>query len=121
LTDKAVAAIASDVANAFNEANKADKVSYEAYMANEAGKAVAANEAHKANEVNKTNEADKASKSCKARVTNKAEANKAIEFAKLPLVLTFSLAKYTTIFTEVKGCFGVYYNQLGGLKRGCLR
>jgi hypothetical protein len=38
----------------------------------------------------------------------------------LPLLLPFSLTKYTSIFAEVKGCFGINNNQLGHLKRDCL-
>ncbi len=39
----------------------------------------------------------------------------------MPMLLPFSLTKYTVIFAEVKRCFGINYNQLGGLKRGrCL-
>jgi hypothetical protein len=52
--------------------------------------------------------------------TNKAEANKVVVFVQLPLLLPFFLTKYTTIFAEVKGCFGINFNQLGGLKRVCL-
>jgi hypothetical protein len=52
-------------------------------------------------------------------VTNKAEANKAIVFVELPLLLPFSLTKYTAIIAEVKGCFGINYIQHGVLKRGC--
>jgi hypothetical protein len=80
----------------------------------------------KADEVDKTNEVDEAcmdieaNESSEARVTNKAEANKAGVSVKMPLLLPFSLTKYTAIFVEVKGCFGINYNQLGGLKRGCL-
>jgi hypothetical protein len=112
--------------DAVDEANKADKASYEVDKANHACKAIVAYEAHeanetvKANEVDKTNEADKASKYCEARVTNRAEANKAIVFVKSPLLLPFSLTKYTAIFAEVTGSFGIHYNEFGGLKRGCL-
>jgi hypothetical protein len=54
-------------------------------------------------------------------VTNEAEANKVVVFVELALLLPLSLTKYTTIFAEAKGCFGILYNQLGGLKRGCLK
>jgi hypothetical protein len=45
-------------------------------------------------------------------VTDKAEDNEALVFVELLLLLPFSLTKYTAIFMEVKGCFGIYYNQL---------
>jgi hypothetical protein len=48
-------------------------------------------------------------------VTNKDEANKAILFVKMLVLHPFSLTKCTTIFAEVKGCFGIFNNQLGGL------
>ena len=48
-------------------------------------------------------------------MTDKAEANKAVVFVELPLLLPFSLTKYTAIFVEVKGCFRIFNNQLGGL------
>ncbi len=68
------------------------------------------------NEVDKTNEAVKARQSFEARVTNKAEANKSVVFVKLPVMHPFSLTKCTTIFTEVKGCLGIFNNLPGGLK-----
>ncbi len=36
------------------------------------------------------------------------------------LYLPFSLTKYSAIFTQVKGDFEIFINQLGHLKRGCL-
>jgi hypothetical protein len=41
-------------------------------------------------------------------------------FVELLLLLPFSLTKYSVIFTEVKGCFGINNNQLGSFNGGCL-
>ncbi len=75
-------------------------------MVNEASKAIAANEAHKAdenveaNEIDETNEADKVSQSCEARVTDTSEANKAIVFVELLLLLPFSLTNMPQSFRK---------------------
>jgi hypothetical protein len=63
-------------------------------------------EADEADEAGKTDEADEAN-----------EANEVDEAGvsiKMPLLLPFSLTKYSAIFAEVKGSFGVHNNQLLG-------
>jgi hypothetical protein len=125
--DEAEADEANDEANRPNEAGeakaneaveiKADEAdmaieadwAYEFDKLNKANKAVAAVASDVADAVNEANLADK------ARVTNKAEANEVIVFVKLPVLHPFSLTKCTAIFTEVKGYFGIFNNQLGGL------
>ncbi len=71
-------------------------------------------------EINKANEADltdDASKVDKAdKVANKAGANNAGVFIETPLLLPFSLTKYSAIFAEVKGCFQINNNQLLGFE-----
>jgi hypothetical protein len=65
-----------------------------------------------------TNEAVKADEFCatdKAGVNDQSDVNKAGVCVKLPLLLLFSLTKYFEIFAEVKGCFGIFNNQLGRL------
>jgi hypothetical protein len=115
-------AVASDVVN---EANKAD----EANKANATNKANNANKAYEADDADKviaddaTNEAVKANEfraADKADVNNQANANKVGVSVELPLLLPFSLTKYSAIFAEVKGCFGINNNQLESLKGGCL-
>jgi hypothetical protein len=104
-----------------------------AIEANATDKAVATDEVHKANDVDKA-KADEAIKAIelpldsnvanannkihladKAEAVNKAKSNKVGMSIKLLLLLPFSLTKYSAIFAEVIGCFGIFNNQLGGL------
>ena len=64
----------------------------------EIGTAIESNESNIANEVNKADKSDEVD-----------EAGVSIE---MPLLLPFSLTKYSAIFTEVKGSFGINNNQL---------
>ncbi len=90
-----------------NKADKADDAD-KAIVVDET-KANVANEA-KANVVNET-EADKADLT---NETDKANyVDKAGVFIKMSLLLPFSLTKYSAIFAEVKGFFGINNNQLG--------
>ena len=91
-----------------------------------------------ANKANAAAVADKVDLTIVADEVNKADkASVSIELPMLPpflsicrllfdngiaivLYLPFSLTKYSTIFTEVKGDFEIINNQFGCLKRGCL-
>ncbi len=66
--------------------------------------AIVADEAN----VAKANEADKADKADVAE-------NEVVVFVELPVLHPFFLTKCTATFAEVKGCFGIFNNQLGGL------
>jgi len=72
----------------------------------EIGAAIESDESDVADEVN---EADKSDEADKADEVD--EAGVSIE---MPLLLPFSLTKYSAIFTEVKGSFGINNNQLWG-------
>ncbi len=78
------------------------------------------NEANNTDEIIGTSAANDAILVNKANVTIKVEATKAGVSVELLLFAPFSLTKYTTIFVEVKGYFGIINNQIGGQKRGCL-
>jgi hypothetical protein len=99
LTNKAIEAnkAGADKAEDVNEAIVVVKAKVE--------EAIVADEA---NVANKTNEANKADKADVAK-------NKVVVFVELPVLHPFSLTKCTAIFVEVKGCFGIFNNQLGGL------
>jgi hypothetical protein len=115
-------AVVSNVVNEANKANEADKAiatneannADEAYKADDADKVIAANATNKAIKTNEFRAADKAD------VNNQANAKKVGVSVELPLLFPFSLTKYSAIFMEVKGCFGINHNQLGSLKGGCL-
>ena len=96
----------ADEANEADEADEADK-------ADESDESDDANEVDEANEAKKANEAGKADKAEEADEVD--EAGVSIE---MPLLLPFSLTKYPAIFAEVKGSFGVNYNQLSDDVRG---
>jgi hypothetical protein len=125
--DEAEADEANDEVNKPNEAGKAKANEAVKIEADEADMAIEADWAYEFDELNEANKAvaavasnvadaiDEANLANKARVTDKAEANEVIVFVKLPVLHPFSLTKYTVIFAEVKGCFGIFNNQLGGL------
>ncbi len=118
------------------EADKADAIKAEASVSNEA-EARVADEA----EIDKADEADidadvanKAIATVVARLGDLDKVNKANEIIKeaeimidevvlglLTLLLPFSLTKHSTIFTEVKGLFGINNNQLGSWNSCSLR
>ncbi len=93
------------------EANKAN-----ADEAEDVNKAIVVVKA-KAKEAIVANEADVANKANEANEANNADVakNKVAVFVELPVLHLFSLTKCTAIFVEVKGCFGIFNNQLGGL------
>jgi hypothetical protein len=101
------------MANKANAADEADNAN-NAYEADNADKVIAADATNEAFKANKFRAADKAD------VNDQANANKVGAFIKLPLLLPFSLTKYSVIFAEVKECFGINNNQHGKLKGGCL-
>ena len=68
-------------------------------------------------DINESKESDYANE---VKEANEAESNEVGVSVELPLLLPFSLTKYSAIFAEVKGSFEIYNNQLGGLKGGCL-
>ena len=70
----------------------------------EIGAAIESDESDVADEVD---EADKSDEADKADEVD--EAGVSIE---MPMLLPFSLTKYSAIFTEVKGSFGINNNQL---------
>jgi hypothetical protein len=125
--DEAEANEVNDEANKPNEAGKAEANEAVEIEADEADMAIEANWAHEFDKLNEANKAvaavasnvanavDEANLADKARVTNKAEANEVIVFVKSPVLHPFSHTKCTAIFAEVKGCFGIFNNQLGGL------
>ena len=85
-------------------------------MVNET-KANVANKAE-ANVVDET----KANEAGLTNVTNKANyVDKAGVFIKMPLLLLFSLTKFSAIFAEVKEFFGINNNQLGSWNSCSLR
>ncbi len=128
--DEAEAYEANDEANKPNEAGKAEANEAVEIEANEADMAIEADWAYEFDKLNKANKAvatvasdvadavDEANLANKARVTDKAEANTVIVFVKSPVLHPFSLTKCTAFFAEVKGCFGIFNNQLGGLTCG---
>ena len=76
---------------------------------NKADEAIVTVEANAANEASVSVEAKYSCK--KVRVTDKAKANEVSVSVKLPLLLfSFSLTKYSTIFANVKGDFGINNN-----------
>ncbi len=115
-----------------NEAGEADAVnkSNEAILIDAAGKAIVANEA---NESDKAIVIDEAIEVNKASVVNKVGAtNKAnelplgggnviiyliVNYFSFGLLILYSLTKYSAIFAEVKGYFGIHgcNNQLAGM------
>ena len=70
----------------------------------EIGAAIESDESDVADEVDKADKSDKADEADEVD-----EAGVSIE---MPLLLPFSLTKYSAIFTEVKGSFGINNNQL---------
>ncbi len=100
------------------EANEADA---EANEANEADEAEAVDEAEVNEAIELPLDGDEANADNKihlvgkAEEVNKAKSNKVGMSVEFPLLLPFSLTKYSAIFMEVKGCFGIFNNQLGGL------
>ncbi len=118
---------ANDEANKPNEAGKAEANEAVEIEADEADMAIEADWAYEFDKLNEANKVvaavasdvadtvDEANLADKARVTDKAEANKVIVFVKSPVLHPFSLTKCTAIFAKVKGCFGIFNNQLGGL------
>ncbi len=107
-----------------NEANAIVAKKVDASVANEA-KAV--DETKAANVTNRVDNAVEAAKvdpsivAIKANQINEIVAAgdfiviKEVVLGLLTMFLPFSLTKYTAIFMEVKGCFGIFNNQLGGL------
>ena len=71
---------------------------------NEIGAAIESDESDVADEVDEADKSDKADE-----VDEVDETGVSIE---MPLLLPFSLTKYSAIFTEVKGSFGINNNQL---------
>ncbi len=125
--DEAEADEANDEANKPNEAGEAEVNEAIKIEADEADMAIEANWAYEFDKLNKANKAvaavasdvanavDEANLANKARVTDMAEANEVIVFVKFPVLHSFSLPKCSAIFAEVKGCFSIFNNQLGGL------
>jgi poly-gamma-glutamate capsule biosynthesis protein CapA/YwtB (metallophosphatase superfamily) len=130
VTDEAEADEANDEANKPNEAGEAEVNEAVKIKANEADMAIEANWAYEFDDLNKANKAvaavasdvanavDEANLADKARVTDKAEANRVIVFVKSPVMHPFSLTKCNAIFVEVKGCFGIFNNQLKCVPNG---
>jgi hypothetical protein len=70
----------------------------------EIGAAIESDESDVADEVNEADKSDKADEADEVDETD--------VFIKMPLLLPFSFTKYSAIFTEVKGSFGINNNQL---------
>ncbi len=110
--DEIVGAIEADDTNEAIDAKEA-----EADEADDADKAIVVDETKanvadkaKANVVDET----KADEADLTNVTDKANyVDKAGVFIKMPLLLPFSLTKFSAIFAEVKEFFGINNNQLG--------
>ncbi len=108
MTSKAANATKVDKAKATDEADQAKANEADKAKANEAGEAIAVNRAiavDRANMANKANEASLAK-------ANKSLADGGIAVVvkysgKLLTLLPFSLTKYSAIFAEVKGYFGI--------------
>ncbi len=108
MTSKAAIATKADKAKATDEADQAKADEANKAMANEAGEGIAVNRAIAVDRANMANEANKASL---------AEANELLAdgsiavvvkyLGKLLTLLLFSLTKYSAIFAEVKGYFGI--------------
>ena len=80
-------------------------------MANNTNKVDEAIVTVEANAANEASVSVEAKYSCKVRVADKAKANEVSVSVKLPLLLfSFSLTKYSTIFANVKGDFGINNN-----------
>ncbi len=71
---------------------------------NEIGAAIESDESDVVDEVDEAVKSDKADEAD--------EVNEAGVSIKMPLLLPFSLTKYSAIFTEEKGSFGINNNQL---------
>ncbi len=76
--------------------------------ADDSDKAIESDESDEANEVDEADEVDEANEADEVD-----EAGVSIE---TPLLPPFSLTKYSAIFSEVKGSFGVNNNQLLGFE-----
>jgi hypothetical protein len=77
----------------------------EAAEADNSVKAIESDETDEVDEANEVDEADEADEVDEAGVS-----------IETPLLLPFSLTKYSAIFSEVKGSFGVNNNQLLGFE-----
>jgi hypothetical protein len=55
-----------------------------------------------------------------ANEVNETKSNEVDVSVELPLLIPFSLTKYSAIFAEVKGSFEIDNNQLEGFAEGCL-
>ena len=118
--DEANKVIATDSTNATNKADLANEAA-NANVANRANEASLADEADDddAVESDVANEADSADEAADAAETTEADeadvANYAIVADDFDGAVFYSLTKYSAIFAEVKGCFGIIApnNQLG--------
>ncbi len=112
VANKAYKILGADKANVIFEAAEADKVNAEADKVNKFDEinvaSVMIDEIVAINEAVLVDEVIWASK-----------AFEAIKLPRLPLMLPFSLTKYSSIFMEVKGYFGINNNQLGYLNSEC--
>ncbi len=111
----------ADLTNVTDKANYVDKagaVKAKASVTNEA-EARVADEAKidEADEANLTNDADGIDE---VGVADDPIMINKVVLGMLTLFVPFSLTKYSAIFAEVKGFFGINNNQLGSLKGGCL-
>jgi hypothetical protein len=111
--NNAIEAVEADEASVPNEASVVDKA--DASVADKADARVA-DEAELAD----IDESEKSDYANEVKEADEAESNEVGVSVELPLLLPFSLTKYSAIFAEVKGSFEIYNNQLGGLKGGCL-
>ncbi len=107
--DKSHEILGANKANVIFEAAEADKVNAEADKVNKSNKINVASVM--INQIIVINEAVLADK-----VIWASKAFEAIKLPRLPLLLTFSLTKYSAIFVDVKVYFGINDNQLGGVK-----
>ena len=108
MTSKAANATKAEEAEATDEADQAKANEADKAKADEAGEAIAVNRAIAVDRANMDNKADEAS----LAKANKSLADGGIAviikyLGKLLTLLPFSLTKYSTIFAEVKGYFGI--------------